>query len=106
MDVHKMFGGEKAWWELHKDSTCCFEQILEAVPPKNSFCFIVIFTLHFSIIYNFRAIILLDLQPFYLTMSLLEEGSTLFSGVIHLLLIFVLLVVVKSYNFLNLDLIF
>ena len=27
---------EKAWWELHKDSTCCFEQIQKAAPNKTA----------------------------------------------------------------------
>ena len=27
---------EKAWWELHKDATRCFEQILEAAPYKRA----------------------------------------------------------------------
>ena len=27
---------EKARWELHKDATCCFEQILEAAPLKTA----------------------------------------------------------------------
>ena len=26
--------GEKARWRLHKDVTCCFEQILEGAPQK------------------------------------------------------------------------
>ena len=26
--------GEKDRWELHKNAVCCFEQILEAAPPK------------------------------------------------------------------------
>ena len=28
--------GKKAWWELHKDAACCFEQILEASPLKTA----------------------------------------------------------------------
>ena len=28
--------GEKARWELHKNATCCFEQILEATPNKTA----------------------------------------------------------------------
>ena len=28
--------GEKVGWELHYDSACCFEQILEAVPNKTA----------------------------------------------------------------------
>ena len=26
----------KARWQLHKDTMCCFKQILEAVPYKNT----------------------------------------------------------------------
>ena len=29
--------GEKANWELHKNATCCFEQILEATAHKTTF---------------------------------------------------------------------
>ena len=28
--------GEKARWELHKNATCCFEQILEAASYKTA----------------------------------------------------------------------
>ena len=27
---------EKAWWEIHKDPECCFEQVLEAAPHKTA----------------------------------------------------------------------
>ena len=27
---------EKAWWELHKNATCCFEKFLEAAPHKSA----------------------------------------------------------------------
>ena len=33
MDFNQTFG-EKARWELHKDTVCCFEQILEESPHK------------------------------------------------------------------------
>ena len=33
MDVYKLLG-EKARWELHKNSTCYFEQIPQATPHK------------------------------------------------------------------------
>ena len=28
--------GEKGWKELHKNATCCFEQIMEAKPYKTA----------------------------------------------------------------------
>ena len=33
LDVNETYG-EKAWWELHKNAMCHFEQILEAIPHK------------------------------------------------------------------------
>ena len=35
LDSNKTFG-EKARWEIHKITTCCFEQILEAAPHKTA----------------------------------------------------------------------
>ena len=35
VDTNKMHG-EKAWWELHKNATCCLEQILEATAYKTA----------------------------------------------------------------------
>ena len=35
MDTDKIYG-EKVWWELHKNATSYFEQILEATPHKTA----------------------------------------------------------------------
>ena len=37
MDANKM-QGVKARWELHKNDTCYFKQILETTPTKNKMC--------------------------------------------------------------------
>ena len=35
LDSNETFG-DKAWWELHKDAACCFEQIMKAAPNKTA----------------------------------------------------------------------